>query len=168
MFKGFIIALQFLTRISVRKNLSITEREFANSTAFFPIVGLLIGAVQVLLFFALDWALPPLIVALFLLLAPIILTGAFHLEGFSDTADGFLSGRDKEGMLRIMKDSHVGTMGMIAVVSLMLAKLVFLNEIVQNLNRSLIIGVLFFVPVLSRWAMVISTGISKYILQAGC
>jgi len=162
MLKGFIVALQFLTRICVKRDLNVTAEEFGDSAAFFPTVGMVVGGVQILLFFALEWAFPPSIVALFLLVAPVILTGAFHLEGLSDTADGFLSGRDREGMLRIMKDGYVGTMGMIVVVSLMLAKLVFLNEIVQNLNRSLIVGTLFFVPVLSRWAMVISTGISQY------
>lgn len=162
MFKGFIVALQFLTRIYVKRDIHVTAEEFGKSATFFPTVGMVVGGAQVLVFLALEWALPPSIVALFLLIMPIVLTGAFHLEGLSDTADGFLSGRDKEGMLRIMKDSYVGTMGMIVVVSVMLAKLVFLSEIVQNLSHSLIIGVLFFVPVLSRWAMVISTGISKY------
>ncbi|MFC1714021.1 adenosylcobinamide-GDP ribazoletransferase [Candidatus Poribacteria bacterium] len=162
MFKGFIVALQFLTRICVKRDLHTTEEEFGKSAAFFPVVGLIVGGMQILLFFALERALPPSILAVFLLLAPVVLTGAFHLEGLSDTADGFLSGRDREGMLRIMKDSHVGTMGMIAVVSLMLAKLVFLYEIVQSLNPSLIVGVLLFVPMLSRWAMVISAGVSQY------
>ena len=162
MFKGFVVALQFLTRICVRRDLHTTEEEFGNSAAFFPIVGLIVGGVQILLFLALERALPPSVVAVFLLLAPVVLTGAFHLEGLSDTADGFLSGRDSEGMLRIMKDSHVGTMGMIAVVSLMLAKLIFLHEIVQSLNPFLVMGVLLLVPMLSRWAMVISAGVSQY------
>lgn len=162
MFKGFILALQFLTRISVKKDIEATNEEFSASAIFFPAVGLLIGGIQVLLFLALDGVFFPSITALFLLLAPIALTGAFHLEALSDMADGFLSGRDREGILRIMKDSHVGTMGMIATVALILTRYVLLNEIIQLLNTPVIVGVLLFVPGLSRWGMVIGAGISQY------
>ena len=162
MFKRFLVALQFLTRICVKRDLRTTDEEFAGSAAFFPIVGPLVGGVQILLFYALDWVSSPSVTALLLLLAPIALTGAFHLEGLSDVADGFLSGRDREGMLRIMKDSHVGTMGAIVIVSLMLTKFVLLHEIIQNLRLWLIVGGLLFIPALSRWGMVITAGISQY------
>jgi len=162
MLKGFLLALQFLTRIPVKKDLRATDQEFANSAMFFPIIGLIVGGVQVLLFFVLDRTLSPMITAIFLLLAPIVLTGAFHLEGLSDTADGFLSSRDREGMLRIMKDSHIGTMGMIVVVSIILAKFVFLYEIIRISKPYLVMGVLLFAPALSRWGMVIAAGVSRY------
>jgi len=149
--KGFLIALQFLTRISVKKNLHATDRDLANSAVFFPIVGLFIGGIQVLVFFASDRVFSPSIVALFLLLVPIALTGAFHIEGLGDMADGFLGGKNKEDILRIMKDSHVGTMGVVAVASLLLAKYIFLLEIVRNLSPSLTAGALLLVPSLSRW-----------------
>lgn len=162
MINRFLLALQFLTRIPVRKHIQVNDQEFANSALFYPIIGIIVGGMQVLLFLALDWALSPLVIALFLLIAPIALTGAFHLEGLSDTADGFLSSRDSEGMLRIMKDSHIGTMGMIVVASFLLAKFVFLYEVLQNLNSFLVVGVLLFIPCLSRWGMVIAAGASKY------
>lgn len=161
-FKGFLVALQFLTRVSVKKSLRATDRELANSAAFFPIVGLFIGGTQVLVFFVSDRLFSPSVTAFFLLIIPIILTGAFHIEGLGDMADGFLGGKDKENTLRIMKDSHVGTMGMIAVVCLILAKYIFLHEILQNLSPLLITGVLLLVPSLSRWGMVIAAGVSQY------
>ena len=162
MLRGFLVALQFLTRISVRRDLRITDRDLANSAAFFPIVGMFIGGAQALVFFLSGWVLSPSVTALFLLLVPVILTGAFHIEGLGDMADGFLGGKDKEDILRIMKDSHVGTMGMTAVVCLILAKYIFLCEIVQALSPSIVIGVLLLAPGLSRWGMVIAAGVSQY------
>jgi len=162
MLKGLLVALQFITRIPVKRDLHITDGDLANSAIFFPIVGLLIGGIQVLVFFASDLVFPSSITAFFLLIAPIILTGAFHLEGLGDMADGFLGGKNKEDILRIMRDSHVGTMGMIAVVSLMLAKFIFLREVLQIPNPFLIAGALLLVPSLSRWGMVIAAGVSRY------
>ena len=156
------MALQFLTRVPVKKNLYITDKALADSAVFFPIVGLFIGGMQVLVFFVSDRIFSPSVTAFFLLLISTILTGAFHIEGLGDMADGFLGGKDKEGILRIMKDSHVGTMGMIAVVCLILAKYIFLSEILRSLSPLLIAGVLLFVPSLSRWAMVIAAGVSQY------
>jgi adenosylcobinamide-GDP ribazoletransferase len=77
-------------------------------------------------------------------------------------ADGFLGGKNREDILRIMRDSHVGTMGMIAVVSLMLAKLIFLYEVLQIPNPHLTAGALLLIPGLSRWGMVIAAGVSRY------
>ena len=162
MFKSFLAALQFLTRICVKKDLKTTEEEFARSAIFFPVVGLFVGGVQVLAFYALGRVSSSMITALLLLLVPIVLTGAFHLEGLGDVADGFLSGRDREGMLRIMKDSYAGTMAVIVIVSMILTKFVLLHEVIQNLGVSLIVGCLLFVPSLSRWAMVIALGVSQY------
>lgn len=84
------------------------------------------------------------------------------MEGFADTVDGFLSRKDKKETLKIMRDSHVGAMGAIGVTCLILAKFILFREIVDNPNPSLVMGVLLLVPCLSRWAIVISTGVSKY------
>jgi len=162
MLKGFLVALQFLTRICVKKNLQITDRDIVDSALYFPIVGMFIGGLQVLVFFGSNRVFSPLMTALFLLLISIILTGAFHIEGLGDMADGFLGGKDKEDILRIMKDSHTGTMGVVAITSLLLAKFVFLCEMLQKLDTSLIAGVLFLAPGLSRWGIVIAAGVSQY------
>lgn len=164
----FLIALQFLTRISVKRNLQGTDALLSKSMVFFPVVGLLvIGGIQAIVFWGIYRVLSPTVVALFLLLIPIIITGALHIEGFADMVDGFWSGRNKEEILRIMKDSHIGVMGTIGITCLILAKFVLLREVVKNLDTLLIIELLLLIPTLSRWAMVIACGVSQYARQEG-
>lgn len=86
----FLIALQFLTRIPVKRNLYITDSLLAKSMIFFPIIGLFIGGIQVAVFWGIYKFVSPSVTALLLLFISIILTGAIHIEGFADMADGFL------------------------------------------------------------------------------
>ena len=65
---------------------------------------------------------PPLVAAAVLVVALMSFSGCLHLDGLSDTADGFFSCRSRERMLEIMKDSHAGPMGLIAVVGVLLLK----------------------------------------------
>jgi adenosylcobinamide-GDP ribazoletransferase len=83
---------------------------------YFPLVGLLLG-VLVALFDTLVtrfWAAPVAALLDVILLA--VLTGAFHLDGLGDTADGLFSPRSKDQALDIMKDSRIGVMGLVAIL----------------------------------------------------
>ena len=83
---------------------------------YFPLVGLLLG-VLVALFDTLVtrfWA-PPVVAILDVVLLA-VLTGAFHLDGLGDTADGLFSPRSRDRALEIMKDSRIGVMGLVAIV----------------------------------------------------
>lgn len=111
--RNFLSALSFLTVLPAgRKRLNAA----VNSALFFPVIGLLIG----LLCYAVDWfcnallfpEIRPLVLAFFLA----AITGGLHLDGLADSADGLLSHRPREDMLRIMHDPRVGTMGTLALV----------------------------------------------------
>jgi len=97
----------------------------ASSLGWFPLVGLLLGGIVILALRALGTLsvqLPPDMVALFVLVAGTFLTRAFHLDGLADWADGWWGGYDRGRILSIMKDSHIGTFGVIALVLALLGK----------------------------------------------
>jgi len=98
----------------------------ASSLGWFPLVGLLLGGIIMLVLRALG-ALPvrvPLSLAALLVLAVgTLLTRGFHLDGLADWADGWWGGYDRERILAIMKDSHIGTFGVLALIFAILGKL---------------------------------------------
>ena len=82
----------------------------------FPLVGLLIGGATGLVFLAAALVLPPLLAAFLSVLGGVLLTGGLHEDGLADVADGFGGGLTRETRLEIMRDSRVGTYGVLALV----------------------------------------------------
>ena len=120
---GLWTALQFFTRIRLVKQVEWDEGVFGRSIPFIPIVGLVVGALLALgnwVLVALGTA--DLLRAAILLVLEIIVTGGLLYDGFMDTADGLFSGRERERMLEIMKDSRVGANGVLAAISLVILK----------------------------------------------
>jgi len=106
-------ALAFLTRLPVR----FPEDPSLNRAAiFFPIVGLLVGAVAAATRAAADQVLPPLPATLLAIAAAAILTGALHEDGLADVADAVGAHVTKERRLEILKDPRVGTFGALALI----------------------------------------------------
>jgi len=134
------------------------EENFANSMAFFPLVGMLIGVLLVVLrriFYYLPVS--PLVGDTLILIVWIWLSGGLHLDGFADSVDGFSGGHNKEEILDIMKDSATGAKGVVALVSLLLLKFVLLVEMPLLLKDA----ALFFTPTIGRWSMVIAAFLGK-------
>jgi adenosylcobinamide-GDP ribazoletransferase len=145
------MAVQFLTRIPVpsKARNRFDENAFVNSVRWYPYVGLLIGVIlygMSKLFFL--WF-PASIASVLLVAASILLTGGLHADGLMDTADGLLSGRDREQKLSIMKDSRVGAMGVIAFVCLFAVKWASIETVGQHSPL-----VLLIFPSFGRVAMV--------------
>jgi adenosylcobinamide-GDP ribazoletransferase len=161
------LALRFLTILPVisfppSNNTNQNEEELAknlaNSMAFFPLVGMLMGALLVLLR-RLFYYLPvsSLVGDTLVLIFWIWISGGLHLDGFADSVDGFLGGHNKEEILKIMKDSSTGAKGVVALVSLLLLKFVLLVEMSLFLKDA----ALFFTPVIGRWSMVLAAFLGK-------
>lgn len=155
---SFLAAVQFLTRIPVTLR-HADDRTIGASRAFFPLVGGLIGAflagLDILLRRAGIPALPASALEVAVLAA---VTGGLHLDGLADTADALMSGSDREGMLRIMRDPHTGAMGTISVVLLLLLKVVFLSAIDGRARCTALI----LMCALGRWSMAYAIQISPY------
>lgn len=108
------LCLVFMTRIPLR--LEDTGRSLAQAAALMPLVGVVVGlASAAALFATLGLGLPPLAAAAAAVLAGILLTGALHEDGLADVADGFGGGLNKGRKLEIMRDSRIGSYGVIAI-----------------------------------------------------
>jgi adenosylcobinamide-GDP ribazoletransferase len=113
-----VAALTFLTRLPFgRAQADAPPPSLADTSWAFPIVGLVIGAIGGIAFvIARDLALPALAAALIAVATTALLTGALHEDGLADTADGFGGGATREAKLDIMRDSRIGTFGVLALI----------------------------------------------------
>lgn len=106
------IALSFLTRIPMgRLETPDYMRDLGRAAGFFPLVGLLVGAICSIAWLAGRLLFGPAVAGVAAVAAGLGATGAVHLDGLMDAADGLLSARSRDRMLEIMKDSRVGVMG---------------------------------------------------------
>ncbi len=118
----FCLALAFFSRIPVPATTPYSPELLNQSSRYLSLVGLLLGALQALVLLAAAQLLPFSIAVLLSLMAGLVLTGAFHEDGLADTADGLGGGLSLQRKLEIMKDSRVGTYGLVALLSVFLIK----------------------------------------------
>ncbi|MDR7870491.1 MAG: adenosylcobinamide-GDP ribazoletransferase [Tissierellaceae bacterium] len=137
MIKGLILALQFLTRLPINISVDFNEENIRRSTFFYPFVGLLLGFISSIPFYLLN-PYNTQIASFLTLLTIIILTGGLHLDGLSDTSDGFFSNRDKGRTLEIMKDSRIGAFGVLSLILIILFKYILISNIEWNLPVAII------------------------------
>ncbi len=132
LFRGLISALRTLTVLPVPGTDAIN---MASALPWFPVVGGLLGGVLLCLFHLFQctalagW---PEGMTFFLLFSSILLTRGLHLDGLADAADGFFSMTDRERTLAIMKDSRVGTFGVLAIVMILGLKWLAISRLVQH------------------------------------
>ena len=122
--RPLLIAIQFLTRCPVRLRQTPAEAEMGQAVLYFPLAGVLIGLVMLLVIKITGLMLAPAWLAAALVLTSWVLcTGGLHLDGLADSVDAWAGGRgDRERTLRIMKDPTCGAMGVIAIVLVLLLK----------------------------------------------
>ncbi|MCP4050258.1 MAG: adenosylcobinamide-GDP ribazoletransferase [bacterium] len=160
--KSLIIALQFLTVIPVKVKGNIDQTDYSGSMKYFPFTGVIIGFISALPALMEPWVSRPVIV-IFILVISFIVTGAVHLDGLADTCDGFYGIRTKEERIRIMRDSSVGAMGVLGIISIVLIKYSFLICMpVSNLFY-----IVLLMTVFSRWSQVLACFSSKYAAEKG-
>lgn len=123
------------------------------ASLLFPAVGLGVGGVQAGAALLLHQRLPAAVVAVLVVALGVLVTGALHLDGLADTADGFGGGRTREHALEIMRDHSVGTYGATAVALSIGLKIATLASIVPLGGAGLRWIVL--APALGRWAPVL-------------
>ncbi|MDE0222462.1 MAG: adenosylcobinamide-GDP ribazoletransferase, partial [Spirochaetaceae bacterium] len=154
---SFRAAIGFLTILPVSPRDAASPPDaagaLARAPAWFPAVGLLLGAMLAFLDLALRALHLPVLLNSALLLATLAaLTRALHLDGFMDTCDALLGGFDRERRLAILRDPHVGAFAVVGVVCLLLVKLAALTALPGGYRT----GVLILFPCLSRAAMVLA------------
>lgn len=143
----FFTALMFYTRIPCPKNIDHNPDYLNKASRYFPVIGWIVGSVAFATFYLFTYLVGLEIAVLFSMIASVLVTGAFHEDGFADVCDGFGGGWTKEKILLIMKDSAIGAYGAIGVVLLLLLKYQSLSQIVSseilNFNSAILIFILF-------------------------
>jgi len=161
--KSFLLALQFLTIIPVKIKY-FDDKKLSQSMIYFPFVGLLLGLVLAgigYLLCALNFQRFP--IEIILIVSLIILTGGIHLDGLADTFDAFSSRKTEEEMLKIMRDSHIGVMGVLSLACIILLKIAFLYSISAPLKTVS----LLLMCTLSRWSLVLAMFLFPYARNEG-
>ena len=127
--RDFLRALSFLTILPVGQNQLSGEKELARSMAFFPLVGLVIGLLLTAGYYLFSLFLPKSITLWSTVGLLAFLTRGLHLDGFADTLDGLASGGSKERILEVMRDSRIGTFGVIGLILLIGGKYLALGQV---------------------------------------
>ncbi len=164
MIRAFALALQLLTRLPVPSSSGPPRPEdLGLSVLFFPVVGLLIGALLAGLHTAL-WLIDPGVLAALVLAAWVLLTGGLHLDGLADTADAWIGGQgDRNRTLAIMKDPRSGPIAIVAIVLVLLTKFAALQALLAGDARA----PLLLAPVLGRAAILLLLITTPYIRPDG-
>ena len=173
MLNDFLLGLQFLTRLTVKRDVDWSERACGGSVKFFPLIGAVLGIFYLAAGYIVFWALPergielpPYFIGFVLLALNIYLTGALHCDGFTDTMDGILSGRKRERVLEIMKDSHVGAHGTTSLILLLLGKFSMFASL-GSATPALSMTALLLLPVIPRLCMAYAVVLFPYARPQG-
>jgi adenosylcobinamide-GDP ribazoletransferase len=142
MLRGLVTAIRTLSVLPIPGK----EAEKPSSALpWFPVVGLLLGCILWIAAELFDVIVPgywPEGAAVVLILLGTVLTGGLHLDGLSDSVDGFSASRDRDTILRIMKDSHVGAFGVVALITALLAKYVCFVRLIDTGSVAWVIAAL--------------------------
>lgn len=164
MLRSFLLATAFLTRVPVRIA-PARPGELARALAFFPAVGLGLGAVLAGVAWiaragVLSWSLTAVVVVTVLA----VVTGGLHLDGLADVFDAWGGGRrERERMLAIMRDSRIGAHGTVAVALVLIAKVVALAEVLSHGGTPVLVAF----PAAARWAVVPLVAFFPYAREQG-
>ena len=112
-----LLAVVFLTRLPVRLSKNIENQQLAEVIWAFPLVGVLVGGLASLaMLISYEIGFPAMVCGLIAVVSQVLITGALHEDGLADVADGFGGGNKVNKKLKIMRDSRVGTYGVLALV----------------------------------------------------
>ncbi len=161
--KALWVALQLLTRLPLPDRGAASDRQIGRSLLFYPVVGLLIGALLMLAAWLTEGA-PEAVRAALLLLIWTLITGALHLDGLADSADAWIGGYgDRERTLAIMKDPYVGPAGVTVILLVLIAKYAALEAL---LNQADYVALLL-VPMLGRAMLLLLLLTTDYVRRNG-
>jgi len=151
------VATQFLTRLPTPRLREFDPSWLSQSTRYFPLVGLLIGLINLLVWWIVSRRLPAGVSIGLMMAVSMLLTGAFHEDGFADACDALGGSGSKERVLAIMKDSRIGAFGAIGLFLMLglkwttlvaLPSALFVQSVVVShvVSRWYAIGLIVFLP----------------------
>ncbi|MBC7476524.1 MAG: adenosylcobinamide-GDP ribazoletransferase [Pseudorhodobacter sp.] len=123
---SFLLALQFLTRLRMPFEVEFSTTAQAASPRWYALVGVVVGIIAGLVFWAGSALFPPVVAVLLAVAAQLVVTGALHEDGFADACDGLGGVRSRERVLEIMRDSRIGTYGVLGLGMMLAARVAVL------------------------------------------
>ena len=111
-----LASLIFFTRLPFWRIANVPKKYYEQVVPLWPVVGWLTGGIMALVFWLAQMIMPLSLAVIAALISRILITGALHEDGFADFFDGFGGGTTRERTLEIMKDSHIGTYGVLALI----------------------------------------------------
>lgn len=159
-----LFAFQFLTIFPLKTAKSPDRETISGSAIFFPVVGLILGLIlaglnTILTRFNFD----PLLISALVIVFLIFMTGGLHLDGLADSFDALGSFQEKESALKIMRDSHIGTMGVLSLINVILLKIVILSSLEPfTINASIIL-----MSIAGRYCMTFAIKFFPYAREEG-
>lgn len=163
MINRFVLMIQFFTRIPVPVNVEAEPEDFGKGLVFAPLVGLLIGAILLIVFLIGRLVFPSFICSLLVTAVYASITGGLHFDGLGDTFDGVFSNRSRERIFEIMKDSRVGTNAVLVLIFAVLTDIFCLSYIISYYNEIYLpVFCILFMPAAGRIGSVISAGLHRY------
>lgn len=152
MIDDIFAALMFFTRLPWWKLRRVPADSFKRIVGYWPVAGWVTGGVMTAIYgIALFFHLPVVLALLLVFTGRLLLTGALHEDGLADFFDGFGGGRSREQVLTIMKDSHIGTYGVLALVVYVALWVTSTVSLAQR-SANLPIVLLLFADVWSKWS----------------
>jgi len=139
-------AISFFTRIPVWRVLDIPAENYARIIGFWPLTGWITGGITAVSWLGFSMIFPPVIAIILAFVVRILLTGGFHEDGLGDFFDGFGGGRTQTDVLRIMKDSQVGSY---ALIGMIVYYLLLINSLLA-IPHNLVFVVIFVADPLSK------------------
>src|SRR5579884_1229914 len=149
-------AIQLLTIVPIPGSRQLfamqddTSSHVITGSGYFSLVGFLIGLITCLIPFLFN-ALPSFVLSALAIIVLVILTGGIHLDGLIDTCDGVFGRLDRASKLEIMRDSRVGSFGLLGAACMLLLKFALLG----SLSVNLFFPALLIAPAISRWCVVL-------------
>ncbi|SEA38346.1 adenosylcobinamide-GDP ribazoletransferase [Pedobacter hartonius] len=165
--KLFFTALSFYTRLPapafVHKG---STALLPDSIRYLPLIGWITGGVAAVVYLLFNFLFGNALAVLFSMVATVLLTGAFHEDGFADVCDGFGGGWTKEKILEVMKDSRLGTYGVTGLVLLLGIKFIATIQVTTDVNALVILGIFIIAHSLSRFAAIMVVFSQSYARSA--
>lgn len=152
-------AILFITILPAGKDVAYSPMGMIK---FFPVVGLILGGLLLVFDAGVSTLWSPGAAAVLDVLFLVVVTGAFHLDGLGDAADGLFSHRSKERALEIMKDSRTGMMGLVAVVCILAVKAAGIYSVKTTGTPFQTMGLLLIIPAYARGAMIVGIKVLDY------
>lgn len=151
-------SLLYFSRIPLPFKVPYSKESMVKVLTWFPFVGLLVGLVGASSWWGLSFLFPQPVAIVLSMVATILVTGAFHEDGFADVCDGFGGGYNKEKILLIMKDSMVGAYGALGMIMILLTKYVAL----ANSDVSALFLIIIIAHTMSRASALFITQFFQY------